>query len=506
MTVSQEPPLQWQPRERIRSKTCQSSPNLRRHYSLQYPRVVSDSSADAATLGPRKIETGLVVHDLTRTLRIFHAPSAGTQHSHRKSLCLLPPTAAFHNTSTIGLAKGDCFQTQTSNLDPGNSAATAANRKSAIITAADPAALPLLSAPTHGIAIRHEYVLEMSKKSKRQSKSMRLSVGGAGGGGMDIMDSLVSSIDDIEAKQMRGLPVGNGHHRRTSDEFPSIISVSPAPVIQTSKSSTRSPSSQNKLTRRSSVRNSANGVNGRHDLRVSPSQEWLPPMEVDEDFYNVRHSYSSTNSTRHLPQIPARSTSITHEIHPPPQIPQRSNSLLHVNSIPAPLSASRHSSKPGRSQTKTEIPSYITRYLQTRGDSSENLSVEQPPLSPISPRRSNHISRAHSPRLRNSTTTLPGNDQLRIKVVTKRQSSQGFERDLSATRHFYSLPSPNGAPPRRSASLQPSRSSMASDRISLSRVNNNYVDEVLSNPKLTQRIRLTTGRILSFSEVALFLS
>jgi hypothetical protein len=35
----------------------------------------------------------------------------------------------------------------------------------------------------------------------------------------------------------------------------------------------------------------------------------------------------------------------------------------------------------------------------------------------------------------------------------------------------------------------------------LNGVGSNYVDEVLSNPKLTQRIRLTSGRILSFSEV-----
>ena len=45
---------------------------------------------------------------------------------------------------------------------------------------------------------------------------------------------------------------------------------------------------------------------------------------------------------------------------------------------------------------------------------------------------------------------------------------------------------------------------MASDGSnSFGRVNSNYVEEVLSNPKLTQRIRLTTGRILSFSEVYL---
>ena len=503
MAVSQEPAFQWQRRDRIRPKKSQSSPALRRHYSLQYSKT---ASADAAALGPREIGTGLVVNHLTRSLPFSYAPP-GT-HPHRKSYCLQSSTASFHNISTIGLTKGDCLEIQTSNLDPGRAAAANRRPQSAIISAASAsesaASLPL-SSPTQGIAIRHEYVLEMSKKSKRQSKSMRLSVGGSGGGGMDIMDSLVSSIDEIESKQMRGLPFANGHHRQSSEDFETIISVSPAPVIQTSKSSTRSPSSQNKL-RRPSARNSAREANGRHHLRVSPSQDWLPPMEVDEDtFYNVRHSYSSTTSSRHQPQIPARSTSITHEIHPP-QIPQRANSLLHVNSVPIPTSTSRRTSKPVPSPPKSEIPSYITRYLQNRRDSSENLAVEQQPRTPTSPRRPNGISRAHSPRLRNSTTAIPGNDPLRMKVVTKRQSSQGFERDLSATRNFYSLPSPNTAAPRRSASLQPSRrSSIISDRSnSLSRVDNNYVDEVLSNPKLTQRIRLTNGRILSFSEVVAF--
>jgi hypothetical protein len=184
---------------------------------------------------------------------------------------------------------------------------------------------------------------------------------------------------------------------------------------------------------------------------------------------------------------------------PSAQIPQRANSLIHTtHSSPiVPRPSAR------RAETASDIPSYIHRYLRERTESQENLSVDLPK----SPRRSTHSSR-NLPRSRNSTTAIPGNDHIqRLKLVTKRQSSQGFERDMSATRHFYSLPTTSQNNVRRSASLKPSRSSMASDGSnSFGRVNSNYVEEVLSNPKLTQRIRLTTGRILSFSEVCLVIS
>lgn len=501
MTLVQADPSQWRPRQRIRPKRHQSSPALNAQLSQQFLLI---RHADAETHGPRGKGPGLVGGS-TRSLNL---PFAKAAHPQEKNVPL--PTDKPHTPvdgGIIGVSYRDCSGTP--NFDsPAAAAAPSSASEDSVRAAARRASasasvqIALLApfcyrAPTQGIAIRHEYVLKMSKKSKRQNK---LSLGG---GGLDIMDSLVSSIDDIETKQMRNL--FNGHRRQRSESMGSVFSVSPAPVIQTSKSSVRSPttSTPTKLVRRSSGKNPKLDGNGRQTLRSSNSQEqWLPPIEQEEDIFSVPggKSYSSSNSNNSVrhPSIPTRTTSITHDINPS-QIPQRSNSLLHT---PAPLILPSRSPQSRRSENMSDIPSYITRYLRERTDSKENLSLEVPnsPSSPISPRPS-HASRNLPGRSRNSTTAIPGNDQYqRYKLVTKRQSSQGFDRDMSATRQYYSLPSPRA--PRRSASLNPShRSSVTSDGSSFGKVNNNYVDEVLSNPKLTQRIRLTSGRILSFSEV-----
>lgn len=479
MSTRSESPSQWRPRQRIRPKRYQSTPDMRQ--GIYQQPMTAIGGPDAKTLGPRDVDSGLA-YSSTRSLKLlFPRP-----HNNPS------PQAP---SQTIGASVSDKAAEQTPappKIAPDRlftPAAAAAHIASASVP---PAVLIALFPSKHScIAIRHEYLLRMSKKSKRMGRA------GPPGGGFDIMDSLVSSIDEIESKQMRGsVPLSNGHRRQISDEFESVIMVSPAPVIQTSKSSTRNGG--NRLSKRSSPRNSVRENGTRLSLRSSSSQEhWLPPIEQEDDFFSIptgRRSYSSSpfNEPAPHPSIPTRSTSIVHDI-PTASIPQRANSLLHP-----PVSSSITRSPPPRRSETSDIPSYIHRYLRERNDSKENLSLDIPK----SPRRSPHPPRSFPSRSRNSTTAIPANDNLqRLKLLTKRQSSQGFERDLSATRHFYSVPSPTG--PRRSASLKPSRSSVASDRTSMSGVNSNYVQEVLSNPKLTQRIRLTSGRILSFSEVNL---
>jgi hypothetical protein len=484
MSSPLEPSSKWQPRPRIRPKRCQSTPILQEQYTRDDQRTIGGHNAGAH--GPSLVkDSGL--GSSTRSLnRLSSLPQ-------QKSL---PAPALAVNR--IGVSNHN--QNGSHNFDFPSAAFSASSADSAAPVASASVQTALfapLSRWVQGIAIRHEYVLEMSKKSKRQSRA------GVGGGG-DIMDSLVSSIDEIESKQMRALFLANGHRRQRSETIGSVISVSPAPVIQTSKSSTRTPSGNNKLTRRSSTRQSSRDSNGRLNLRSSSSQEhWLPPIEQEEDVFSVpmgHRSYSpsapnNSNSGRH-PSIPTRSTSINHDVHPP-HVSNRSNSLLHAS---APLPVPTRS--PRRSEHYSDIPSYIAKYIRERTDSKENLSLDVP----MSPRQA-HGHRSLPARSRNSTTVIPGNDQFpRLKLVTKRQSSQGFERDMSATRHYYSLPPPPSVP-RRSASLRPSRSSVTSDGSnSFSKLNGSYVEEVLSNPKLTQRIRLTSGRILSFSEVFSFLN
>jgi len=506
MITSPTPPTQWQRRQRIRPKACRSTSDLVELFHNNAPEDNSNSpiSATAAeTLGPpEKDEIGLAIDSSRpRSLKLLLA------HAHHN--LLLPPKirpSSRHSTQTIvrvadyqksSVVSNPAAAGQTTTIsdtpnpesaEPADSAALSdSNTPSA--SAESVQSQPIIPSPfppSRGIAIRHEYILQMSRKSKRTGRGLSI-----GSGGPDIMDSLVSSIDDIESKQMRGL-FSNGNHRRDrSEEFQSVIMVSPAPVIQTSKSSTRSPNGtiSNKLTRRS-PRSTGRDPNGRLSLRSSNSHEhWLPPIEQEEDIFSIPNGRSSYHppSPRH-PSIPTRNSSITHEY-----VSQRSNSLMHIPA-PAPIVNTRPT--PRRAETNTEIPSYITKYLRERTDSKENLNLEIP----RSPRRS-----FNSTRSRNSTTAIPANDQFsRLKLVTKRQSTPGFEGDLSATRAFYSLPSPTPDAPRRSASLRPSRNSIASDGSStLGKVNNNYAHEVLSNPKLTQRIRLTSGRILSFSEVNL---
>ena len=489
MSLTSESTTKWQPRPRIRPRRSQLSTILNEQPMQQRYSIIG---GDARTHGPSQAESGLVV-DSTRPLKFRFAA-----HPHTNSV---PPPSPPTSVNRIGVSNRDPPSGR-HNFDFPCPAASSADSTEAIpaqsasvsVQSAFPAVA--LFSPTQGIPIRHEYLLEMSKKSKRLPKA-------AGGGvaGGDIMDSLVSSIDEIESKQMRGLCAANGHRRQRSESIGSVISVSPAPVIQTSKSSTRSPSGGNKLSRRSSTRSSSRETNGRHNLRSSSSQEhWsLPPIEQEDDIFSVptaNTSYSSSpsnNSVRHG-SVPARTSSITLDIHPP-YIPPRANSLLH-SSVPPPIMI--RPSQPRRSENMSDIPSYITRYLRDRTDSKENISLDIP----ISPRRPPHSPRNGSSRSRNSTTAIPGSDQYsRFKSVTKRQSSQGFERDLSATRHYYSLPPPSQNTPRRSSSLRPSRSSVASDGSTRFSQGNDYVQEVLNNPKLTQRIQLTNGRVLSFSEV-----
>jgi hypothetical protein len=491
MSTAPEQAPQWQRRERIRPRRYQSTPALHERYT---GHQITIRGGNAKTLGPLKEEIGLAA-DSTRSLKLLFAAHPHHSNCHNSP----PPTPAaagnVHNCVKPTLGRPSVAAP----ASPAAPVLSAEGSRSVIAFAAtgasvlQPAFLASLFSHTHGIAIRHEYLLEMSRKSKRMGR-----VGP--GVGIDIMDSLVSSIGEIESKS----PLSNGHHRQRSDEYESVIMVSPAPVIQTSKSSTRGPAAPNKLSKRSSPRNSARDSMGRISLRSSTSQEhWLPPIEQEEDIFSIptgRRSYSSSPSNQpiqHL-SIPARSTSIMHDL-PSAQIPQRANSLIHTTHS-SPM-ATRPSAR--RAETASDIPSYIHRYLRERKESQENLSGDIPK----SPRRPTNSSR-NLPRSRNSTTAIPGNDHIqRLKLVTKRQSSQGFERDMSATRHFYSLPTTSQNNLRRSASLKPSRSSTASDGSnSFGRVNSNYVEEVLSNPKLTQRIRLTTGRILSFSEVCLLIS
>ena len=482
MSLTSESSTKWRPRPRIRPR-----PQLSNEQSTK--QSYSIISGDASTHGPFQVDSGLV--DSTHSLKILaphrnsQSPSPVLLVNNRIGVSNLHPPSGRHNFDFPSTAASD---PQFAEQSPEFAAS--------VQTSAFPA-LALSSPTTRGtFPIRREYFFQMSKKPKRPPKA-------GGGVGGDIMDSLVSSIDEIESKQMRGLCAANNeplHRRQRSESIGSVISISPAPVIQTSKSSTRS-SSGNKLTRRSSGRKSATKEsNARINLRSSSSQEhWLPPIEQEEDLFSVpttNTSYSSSpsnGSVRHL-SIPARTSSITHDIHPPYLSP-RSNSLLH-SSVPPPITF--RSSQPRRSENFSDIPSYITRYLRERTDSKENLSLDVP----ISPRRPPQTPRNLSSRSRNSTTAIPGNDQFsRLKHVTKRQSSQGFERDLSVTRHYYSLPPLTPNTPRRSASLRPSRSSVASDGSASFCPGNDYVQEVLCNPKLTQRIRLTNGRILSFSEV-----
>ena len=507
-THSAPPSGQWQRRQRIRPKHYHSTPSLSEK-SIQHD--VAIGTITAKTLGPRgKYESGLVANSTTRSslkLLLAHAhynlllPPQPNNNTATQSAAIIgaggsaPPAAAFiDNQRSVVVSKADQSDTDVaspnSEAAAADSAAIAAPPASVLESVQSTALIPSPRfPPKQGIAIRHEYLLQMSKKSKRTGRGAAIGVGGG-----DIMDSLVSSIHEIETKQMRGV-LSNGHRRDRSEDFNNVIVVSPAPVIQTSKSSTRSPNGTNKLTRRN--RNPGRDTNGRLSLRSSNSHEqWLPPIEQEEDVFSIPSSRNSMNpppSPRHpsIP-IPTRSTSITRDLPAPqPFIPQRANSLMHT-SAPPPIITTRPMAR--RAETTSDIPSYITRYLRERTESKENLSLDVP----RSPRRSFNSSRS-----RNSTTIIPANDQYqRLKLVTKRQSSQGFERDLSATRHYYSLPPPNQIPLRRSASLKPSRSSMGSDgSTTLGRVNSNYVQEVLSNPKLTQRIRLTNGRILSFSEV-----
>jgi hypothetical protein len=463
MSLPPESLTQWQRRQRIRPK---------RHPSpkVQFSEPPLIGGSDAAVLGPFDGEAGLA--DSTRSLKHFACPQQKLQQP--VTVAVTFSDNKLHRESLVGSSIG--FP-------------NAGSRAESVLQPAAALLCPPFP-PTAGIAIRHEFVLEMSKKSKR--------LGRVAGGGADIMDSLVSSIDEIASTPMRSPLTTNGHHRHRSDEYESVIMVSPAPVIQTSKSSTRSPG-HNKLSRRPSVRNSVRD-SARLSLRTSNSQEhWLPPIEQEDDFLSgtslaQRRSYSSSpssNSARHPhPSIPTRTTSITLDT-PQIHIPQRSNSLMHTIAPPLPSPRSGHSR---RSDHGGDIPSYIHRYLH-KSHSKENLDTLD------SPRRSTYSSRQLPPRSRNSTTAIPGNDHMRLGKLSKRSSTQGFERDLAATRHYYSLPPPPHNQSRHSASLKPSRDSLASDGSSFSRVNSNYVQEVLNNPKLTQRIRLTSGRILSFSEV-----
>jgi hypothetical protein len=247
MSLTSESSTKWQPRPRIRPRRSQCSTILNEQ-SLQDDSIIG---GDARTHGPSKFDSGLVVES-TRSLKFLFAA-----HPHAKSESAHSPVPRT-SVNRIGVSNRDppCGRP---NFDfPGPAAVSAdstealpAQSASASVQPAFPAAA--LFTPTQRIPIRHEYLLEMSKKSKRLPKA----AGGGGAGAGDIMDSLVSSIDEIESKQMRGLCSANGHRRQRSESIGSVISVSPAPVIQTSKSSTRSPSNGNRLSRRSSTRSSS---------------------------------------------------------------------------------------------------------------------------------------------------------------------------------------------------------------------------------------------------------
>jgi hypothetical protein len=480
-------PSQWQRRPRIRPTQSPSSPSPA---DLLIQQDISIGTGPARALGPRlQSNKSMEENSINRT----RSPKLLLSHAHEG---LLLPTAVISlpSQSTTEIPEvadnrkigrrisGASFYVEQRSASEGCASVGTASRSVQRDSAYG--VPPFFPSPTQCVAFRHEYLLQMSKKSKRNAR------GGSIGGVGDIMDSLVSSIDEIDSKQMpAGFPLPNGHRRQQSDDFQSVVLVSPAPVIQTSKSSTRSPGSRNKLSKRSG-RIMREGANGRLSLRSSGSQEhWLPPIEQEEDIFSIPSARSSMHiapPSPRPPSIPARSTSITHDL-PIAQIPQRANSLMHTTAPPS-IVTGRLSAR----RADTDIPPYAHQYLRQRTESKENLDMPKSPRPPFANSRS-----------RNSTTSIPATNEhyQRLKLVTKRQSSQGFERDLSVTRHYYSLPPPPPNAPRRSASLKPSRSSLTSDGSSFGGVNSNYVQEVLSNPKLTQRIRLTSGRILSFSEV-----
>jgi hypothetical protein len=528
MSVLTEPPPKWRPRARIRPRASRASGFFEGEgeneptQASNYPVI----GGNALPHGPLEGETGLDRVQTRTSLKLFFEPAVVSAEATPSASAPVhrPTTSAAAPKPRIGVSKAaaaarrknltlydnppsqlslDTEEAEPQSRLPPSSASDPQQRPAAVLVHS---ASPLPRDPQIGT----EYMLAMSKKPKRLPKA------GHNGSvsGRDIMDSLVSSIDNIDYTQMRGLchaspTTPSGHDRKRSETFGSVTSISPAPVIQTSKSSTKSPSPptgqklQRRLSgKRGSGQSSSRDPNGaRNNLRSSSSQEhWLPPIEQEDDVFSVPNTSFSSNGSTRLPPIPARSSSVTHDLHPP-QFAPRSNSLM--NAVPPPISI--RPSNPRRSENYSEIPSYVARYLRERTESKENLAVPNSPASPISPRSPRSPWRSGSKmtpgRARNSTTVIPGgNDSLTKlnKLVTKRQSSQGFDRDLSATRAYYSLPAQNG--PRRSASLEPSRSSLASDG-SLPYSHGNYVHEVLNNPKLTQRIRLSSGRILSFSEV-----
>lgn len=527
MSVLTEPPPKWRPRARIRPRASRASGFFEGEGENE-PTQASNYAViggNARPHGPLEGETGLDGVQTRTSLKLFFEPVVVCAEATPSASAPVhrPTTSAAARKPRIGVSKA-AAAARRKNLtlcDNPPSQQSLATEEAEPQTRRPPSSAALLSDPQQRPAafvhsasplprdrpIPAEYVLDMSKKSKRLPKA------GHNGSlsGKDIMDSLVSSIDNIDYTQMRGLchaapATSSGHGRKRSETFGSVTSISPAPVIQTSKSSTKSPSAPTgqKLQRRLSGKRGSGGSSSRDsngarsNLRSSSSQEhWLPPIEQEDDVFSLPDTSFSSNSSTRLPPIPARSSSVTHDLYPP-QFTPRSNSLM--NAVPPPISV--RPSNPRRSENYSEIPPYITRYLRERTESKENLAVPNSPASPISPRSPWRSGSKMTPgRTRNSTTVVPGaNDSLTKlnKLVTKRQSSQGFDRDLSATRAYYSVPAQNGT--RRSASLQPSRSSLASDG-SLPYSHGNYVHEVLNNPKLTQRIRLSSGRILSFSEV-----
>jgi len=528
MSVLTESPPKWRPRQRIRPRPSRASPIFDDEegepstQASNYPVI----GGNAPTHGPSPADSGLVGLSTTRSLKLFFEPVRAKEEAsaftpaHHPTASVPPPKPQI-GVSKAARQKNDnppsSRSTEEAEPPPAppiipslhQSAPSVLQQQQTPATLVKPAAeRALLSRPqpTPETPIRQEYLLAMSKKPKRLPKTGYNNAGG----GRDIMDSLVSSFNDLDSPQMRGLCHATGRHgRKQSDTVGSVTSISPAPVIPISKSSTRSPSgSGQKLQRRNSGKrgsgSSLRDSNGaRNNLRSSSSQEhWLPPIEQEDDVFsvptaNTSYSSSPSNGSARHPSIPARTSSATHELHAP-QFTPPSNSLMTAVTPPRP-------SNSRRSENYSDVPPYITRYLRERTDSKENLGVLSSPASPISPRsprRQTLGPKTISGRTRNSTTMiLPGNDSYTKlnKLVTKRQSSQGFDRDLSATRYYYSIPAQAG--PRRSTSLDPSRSSLASDG-SISYSHGNYVHEVLNNPKLTQRIRLSSGRILSFSEVS----
>ena len=527
MSVLTESPPKWRPRQRIRPRPSRASSifddegDPSTQASNYYPVI----GGNAPTHGPSHADSGLVGLSTTRSLKLFFEPApakeeASTSTPAHHPTASVPPPKPQIGVSKAARQKSDnpppSRSTEEAEPPPAQPPIIPSLHQSApsVLQQQNPATLVKPAAeralfsrpqPTPETPIRQEYLLAMSKKPKRLPKTGYNNAGG----GRDIMDSLVSSFNDLDSAQMRGLCHANGDHgRKQSDPIGSVTSISPAPVIPISKSSTRSPSgSGQKLQRRNSGKrgsgSSSRDSNGtRNNLRSSSSQEhWLPPIEQEDDVFsvptaNTSYSSSPSNGSARHPSIPTRTSSAAHELHAP-QFAPRSNSLM--TAVTPPISVRPSNSR--RSENYSDVPPYITRYLRERTDSKENLGVLSSPASPVSPRRQTLGPKTISGRTRNSTTMiLPGNDSYTKlnKLVTKRQSSQGFDRDLSATRYYYSIPTQSG--PRRSTSLDPSRSSLASDG-SIPYSHGNYVHEVLNNPKLTQRIRLSSGRILSFSEV-----